>query len=90
MVHTTCTHSVHSVSPGLNEVRGAHDDEQRLTGARREVRTTGRLSREGARRNVRPDAPNKNYTIKHNTLIVNKRQTIRFVLLQCYVLYAAH
>ena len=27
---------------------------------------------------------NKNYTIKHNTLIVYKRQTIRFVLLQCY------
>ena len=40
-----------------------------------------------ARRNMRPDAPIKNYTIKHNVLIVNKRQTIRFVLLQCYALY---
>ena len=52
--------------------------------ARREARAAGRASREGARRNVRPDAPNNNYTIKHNTLIVNKRKTIRFVLLQCY------
>ena len=78
-------HFSSSVSPGLNVVRGAHDAEQQSArpGA-------GRMSREGARRNVRPDAPNKNYTIKHNTLIVNKRQTIRFVLLQCYVLYAAH
>ena len=54
------------------------------------ARVARHASREGARRNVRPDAPNKNYTIKHNTLIVNKRQTIRFVLLQCYALYAAH
>ena len=37
-----------------------------------------------ARGDVRPDAPNTNYTINHNTLIVNKRQTIRCVLLQCY------
>ena len=44
-------------------------------------------AREGARRNVRPDAPNTNYIIM---LIVNKRQTMRFVLLQCYALYAAH
>ena len=51
-----------SVSPGLNEVRGAHDDEQQRA-------RPGRTSREGARRNVRPDAPNKNYTIKHDTLI---------------------
>ena len=42
-------------------------------------RAAGRASWEGACRNVRPDAPNKNYTIEHNTLIVNKRQTIRFV-----------
>ena len=72
----------------LNEVRGAHDDE--LQSARREVHAARRVSREGARSNVRPDVPNKNYTIKHNTLIVNKRQTIRPVLLQCYALYPAH
>ena len=59
----------------------------RVRGRARVVR---RAPREGARRNVRPDAPNKNYTIEHNTLIVNKRQTIRFVLLQCYALYATH
>ena len=53
-------------------------------------RAAGRASREGARRNMRSDALNTNYTIKHNTLIVNKRQTIKFVLLQCYALYAAH
>ena len=53
-----------SVSPGLNDVRGAQDNEKQST--------TRRASREGACRNVRPDAPNKNYTIKHNTLIVNK------------------
>ena len=75
------------VSPGLNEVRGAHDDEQQSArpGARREARAARRASLEGAHRNVNPDAPNTNYT-----LIVNKRQTLRFVLLQCYVLYAAH
>ena len=69
-----------SVSSGLNEVRCAHDDEQQSArpGARREARAAGRTSREGACRNLRPDAPNKNYTI------VNKRQTIRFTLLQCY------
>ena len=50
-----------SVSPGLNEVRGAHDDEQQSVrlGARREARAAGRASREDARRNVRPDALNK-------------------------------
>ena len=65
------------VSPGPNEVRGA--------------RRGALASREGARRTLLvPDAPNKNYTIRHNTLIVNKRQTIRFALLQCYALYAAH
>ena len=79
----------HSI--GLNEVRGVHDDEQQsVRRARREAGAAGRASREGARRNVRLDAPNKNYTIKHNTLIVNKRQTIRPVLLQCYAPYAAH
>ena len=45
-----------SVSPGLNEVPGAHDDEQQS------ARVT--TSRESTCRNVRPDAPNKNYTIK--------------------------
>ena len=75
------------------------DDEQR-SGARRKARGATRMSR-GARREAHvarrrmsqrasQDAPNKNYTIKHNTLIVNKRQTIRFVLLYCYALYAAH
>ena len=76
---------------------GAHDAEQQSAwpGARREARVArgahceARASREGAHRNMRPDAPNKNYTIKHNTLIVNKRKTIRFVLLQCFALYAA-
>ena len=50
----------YSVSPGLNEVRGAHHDEQQSarSGARREARAAGRAPREGARRNVRPDAPN--------------------------------
>ena len=59
-----------SVSPRLNEVRGAHDDEQQSArlGERREARAAGHASREGARRNVRPDAPNENYTIKHNTV----------------------
>ena len=70
--------------------RGARVVRHAPRGARREARAAGRASREGARRNVRPDAPNKNYTINHNTLIVNKRQTIRFVLLQCYALYAVH
>ena len=67
-------------------MRGAHDDEQQSArpGARREVRAAGRASRVGACCTVRPDAPNKNYTIKHNMLIMNKRQTIRFVLLRCY------
>ena len=96
--NSAITFNMHSsVSPGLNEVRGAHDDEQPSVrpgaphGVRREARAAGRTSREGARRNVRPDAPNKNDTIiKHNKLIVNKRQTIRFVLLQCHALYVAH
>ena len=81
-----------SVFPGLNEVRGAHDGEQQSVrpGARLKARVVRCASRECARRNVRPDATNKNYTIKHNTLIVNKRQSIRFVLLQCRALYAAH
>ena len=54
-----------SVSPGINEVRGAHDDEQQSArpGAGHETCAAGRVSREDARRNVRPDAPNKNYTI---------------------------
>ena len=52
--------------------------------------SAGRASRGGARRNVRSDAPNKNNTIKQTTFNVNKRQTIRFVLSQCYALYAAH
>ena len=43
-----------------------------LRGARREARATRRASPEVACRNVRPDAPNKNYTIRHHTLIVNK------------------
>ena len=34
--------------------------------ARRQARAAGRTSRERAPCNVRPDAPNKNYTIKHN------------------------
>ena len=53
---------VSSVSRGLNEVRGAHDDKQQSArpGARREARAAERASREGACRNVRPDAPHKN------------------------------
>ena len=80
---------MYNISPGLNEVRGAHDDEQQSVrpGARREARAGGRASREGARHNVCPDAPNTNYTIKHNTLIVNKRQTIRFVLMFAWDLF---
>ena len=52
----------------------------RARGRAREARAMvmGRASREGTRRNVRPDAPNKNY-VEHNTLIVNKRQTTRAV-----------
>ena len=46
------------------------------------MRGLNEVAREGARRNVRSDAPNKNYTIKHNTLIVNKRQTITSALLR--------
>ena len=40
-----------SVSRRLNEVRGAHDDEQQSarSGARREARVVRRMSREGAR-----------------------------------------
>ena len=54
-----------SVSRGINEVRGAHDDEQQSArpGASREACAAGRASREGACRNVRPNTPNKNYTI---------------------------
>ena len=60
MKQRTC--NTRSVSSGLNEVRGAHDDEQQSAwpGARREARAAGCASREGARRNVRPDAPNNN------------------------------
>ena len=81
-----------SVSPGLNEVRGAHDDEQQSArpGARSEARAVGRASREDARRNVRPDAPNKNYTMKHSTSIVNKTNNMICIIAMLYALYAAH
>ena len=54
-------HVIFKIS-GLNEVLGAHNDEQQSVrpGAHREARAAGRASREGARRNVRPDALNKN------------------------------
>ena len=44
---------IHSVSPCLNEVRGAHDDEQQSgwPGTRRGARVARRTSREGARCN---------------------------------------
>ena len=38
-----------------------------MTNSRARGRAVGR---EGARRNVRPDAPNTNYTIKHNICII--------------------
>ena len=83
--------TIFSVSRGLNEVRGGHDDEQQSArpGARREARVVRRASREGARRNVRPDAPDKNYAIKHNTLIMNKTNN-KICIIAMLSLYAAH
>ena len=77
------TVAIFTVSPGLNEVRGAHDDEQQSAwpDARREARAAGCPSREGARRNVRLDAPNK-----ITQLSINK---ICIIAMLC-VHYAAH
>ena len=50
------------------------------------ARVVRRTSQEGARRNVRPDAPNTNYTITHNTLIVNQRHNeICIIAMLCTV-----
>ena len=60
-------------------MRGAHDDKQQSAwpGARCEERAVGRAAREGARTAQHASRRPKS----NNTLIVNKRQTIRFVLL---------
>ena len=78
-------------------MQGAQDDEQQSArpDARGEARAAGRAPR-GVRREKAHVAacvqiPRiTQLSIIRRTLIVNKRQTIRFVLLQCYALHAAH
>ena len=75
--------SLPTVPRGLNEVRGAHDDEQQS--AHREVCAAGCASREGARRNVRPDAPNKNYTYVEWEQKTNNKISIIAIQKKCTV-----